>query len=93
MPYRAAVIRGRVQGVGFRAYVFDLAGAHEISGEVWNRTDGAVETHYEHDEAAMVESFEAGLWRGPGRVDSVDVRDLGPMSGWTGFDVGPTRRS
>jgi acylphosphatase len=93
MPARAAVVRGRVQGVGFRAYVRDLAADYGISGEVWNRTDGAVEACFEHDDSSILQSFEEALWHGPGRVESVEVRDLGSMSGWTGFSVGPTRRS
>jgi acylphosphatase len=36
------VITGRVQGVGFRWYVLQAARALGLSGEVRNRTDGAV---------------------------------------------------
>jgi len=36
-------VRGRVQGVGFRAFVEDAAALHGIEGWVRNRRDGSVE--------------------------------------------------
>ena len=40
---RRVVVRGRVQGVGFRAFVEDEARQRRIAGWVRNRRDGAVE--------------------------------------------------
>lgn len=34
------MIRGLVQGVGFRPFIYRLAGQHRLNGEVINRTDG-----------------------------------------------------
>ena len=40
---RHVTIRGRVQGVGYRAWVEHRARAHALEGWVRNRTDGSVE--------------------------------------------------
>ena len=40
---RHVVVRGRVQGVGYRAFVEDDALGHGLDGWVRNRRDGAVE--------------------------------------------------
>lgn len=48
---RAAVkiaVRGRVQGVGFRPFIFQLAAKHDMSGTVQNNMDG-VKIHLEGD--------------------------------------------
>jgi acylphosphatase len=37
------IIQGRVQGVGYRAWVEHRARAHALEGWVRNRTDGSVE--------------------------------------------------
>jgi hydrogenase maturation protein HypF len=39
---RRWLIRGRVQGVGFRPFIYRLARAHELSGGVWNDGTGVV---------------------------------------------------
>ena len=40
---RQVTIRGRVQGVGYRAWVEHQATAHDLEGWVRNRRDGSVE--------------------------------------------------
>lgn len=40
---RKVVYHGRVQGVGFRATVVDLASEFDVTGHVRNRSDGTVE--------------------------------------------------
>lgn len=37
------VVKGRVQGVGFRYFTHNLAADHNLSGWVRNRSDGLVE--------------------------------------------------
>jgi acylphosphatase len=70
------VIRGRVQGVGFRAFVEHHAKQRNLDGWVRNRHDGTVEAVFAgpaHSVDGMI-----GVCRvGPisGRVDAIDQRD------------------
>ncbi|HWP32033.1 MAG TPA: acylphosphatase [Fimbriimonadales bacterium] len=65
------VVKGMVQGVGFRAFVYDLAKRMNIRGEVWNRKDGGVEILAQHESREELEEFIENLYLGPGRVDDV----------------------
>lgn len=67
------VVIGRVQRVGFRAYVRDLAERHGVVGSVWNRTDGAVELEAAHRDRTVLDAFLEDLRDGPGRVARLDV--------------------
>lgn len=73
------VVRGRVQGVGFRWFVRETADSLHISGWVRNRQDGTVEVAAE-GEAALLHELRAELAKGPAgaRVESVD--DLEPIA-------------
>lgn len=57
-------VRGRVQGVGFRAFVQKKAMESNLSGWVRNRADGSVEFLMEGSDTA-VESFLKLCHRGP----------------------------
>ena len=59
-----AIVRGRVQGVGFRATTQGEARRLGLPGWVRNRGDGAVEVLAEGDEARL-KLFLAYLHRGP----------------------------
>ncbi len=67
-------IRGRVQGVGFRAWTQSEASRLGISGWVRNRLSGDVEALFAGPPDA-VEALCAACWRGPpsARVTSVDT--------------------
>ena len=82
-------IHGRVQGVGFRAFVFREARLMDINGWVRNRRDGTVEALV-IGEAAVIDSLLARIEEGPsyGRVDRVDVTvETGDDDRYTGFDI------
>lgn len=64
-------IEGRVQGVGFRAFVASLAVEHDIKGEVWNTRDGAVEAILQSENQILLDEVVQRLHRGPGKVDRV----------------------
>lgn len=69
------VVRGRVQGVFFRASTQRESRRLGLTGWVSNRRDGAVEVLAEGDEDSLRELL-AFCQRGPStaRVDKVDVR-------------------
>lgn len=58
------MVRGSVQGVGFRAYVRDQARGLGVTGWVRNRADGSVEILACGSEAAL-ESLAGFVARGP----------------------------
>lgn len=91
MTVRRFVVTGHVQNVGFRAYVRNMAEDLGISGEVWNRRDGAVEGIAGHDDAPNLELFALTLRRGPGRIESVEVEDAPGVVVEPGFHIGPSR--
>ena len=73
---RQVVFRGRVQGVGFRALVEDVAARTVVGGWVRNRRDGTVEAEFAGDAKAVEDSIAAcrkGSYAA--RVDGVEIRD------------------
>lgn len=84
-----AIVRGRVQGVSFRAFVQDQAFALGITGWVRNLPDHrAVEVHAEGERRKLEELLQR-LRRGPpaARVEDVDVEWDIPSAGLSRFDV------
>ncbi|MEH2478224.1 acylphosphatase [Nitrobacteraceae bacterium AZCC 2146] len=71
---RQVTIRGRVQGVGYRAWVEDTAKALGLHGWVRNRRDGSVEALFAGP-VDIVEQMITLCRRGPtaARVEAVDV--------------------
>src|SRR5512139_1543817 len=59
-----AIIEGRVQGVGYRAFVEQSAFSLGLTGWVRNRWDGSVEVLAE-GERQDLEKLLAALYRGP----------------------------
>jgi acylphosphatase len=84
---RRYIVRGRVQGVGFRFFTARAAGAEQVHGWVANRPDGAVDVAAEGD-AEAVDRFEQRLRQGPphARVDEVQAADVAPER-MTGFSI------
>lgn len=87
------VVSGRVQGVGFRAFVEDEAMLHGLDGWVRNRSDGTVEALVAGP-ADQVEALIEAARRGPpaSRVEAVNVEnaDAAELLGRTGFLTLPT---
>ena len=77
---RARVVaRGRVQGVGFRAFVQSQATERGLSGWVRNVPDGRIETEVE-GARVFVDEFIQALKRGPSlaHVQEVQVEWINP---------------
>jgi acylphosphatase len=93
---RQVMIRGRVQGVGYRAWVEQRAMARELEGWVRNRRDGSVEALFAGS-ADVVSDMIAQCRRGPSsaRVEAVQEEAassdaLNLRRAGEGFSVLPT---
>ncbi len=73
---RHLVVRGRVQGVGYRNYIEYKAGLLNVKGWVRNRLDGSVEAVVHGSAGAVAEIIECAK-RGPraAEVTVVEVSD------------------
>lgn len=90
MSARRVMIRGRVQGVGYRDWLAGLAVSQGVSGWVRNRSDGAVEALLAGEEPAVREVLNA-CRRGPplARVEEVEESFAEPPDA-PGFQRLPT---
>ncbi len=73
---RHIIARGRVQGVGYRAFVADEAMNRGIAGWVRNRRDGTVEAVFSGPAEVvqgMIEACRKGPWGA--RVDGIEERE------------------
>jgi acylphosphatase len=82
------IVKGRVQGVGFRYFAIRAAAGCGVVGTVRNMPDGSVEAIAEGSDKA-VEEFRQELVRGPSyaKVTAVDETPLQPTGRYHGFDV------
>ena len=83
---------GRVQGVGFRHFVWCEARDRGIVGWVRNRVDGSVELEAECT-LETIGAFESAIARGPrwSRVERVEAVDRDPTGGAErSFEIRPT---
>ena len=81
------LVRGRVQGVGYRWFVRELAESLGLTGWARNRDDGAVEIEAEGTAQALDE-FARRLKDGnpAARVDSIESSPAAAQGG-RGFDI------
>ena len=84
------VITGRVQGVGYRAWLQEEAMELQLSGWVRNRTDGSVEALV-HGDKKKVDDLIRACHNGPAlsRVDKVTVEPA-KYDGQSGFRIEKT---
>jgi len=82
------IVAGRVQGVGFRWHVVNLARRCGVCGDVRNLPDGRVEVRAVAEPARLGELL-AGVRLGPSgaRVDGVESGDLDPALSFEDFQV------
>ena len=93
---RRVTIRGRVQGVGFRAWTEHEARRRALEGWARNRRDGSVEAVFAGPPDTVADMVEA-CRRGPplSRVDALDaldanLNDLGQRRVGEAFSLLPT---
>ena len=72
-----AVVRGRVQGVGFRWFVREAAHRLSLAGWVRNLADGSVEIAADGDEESIA-AFRASISKGPAGASVSQVDELAP---------------
>lgn len=82
------IVRGRVQGVGFRAFTRRNAMLLELKGEVSNRPDGSVKAYIEGDQKRLQQMIHL-LHEGPSlaRVEDVAVTSVEPSGRHQSFEV------
>ena len=83
------LIRGRVQGVGFRYAFADEARARKLRGWVRNRRDGSVEAIVAGP-AADVDAIIAWSRRGPAAAQVSAVETAAAEGDFANFEVSPT---
>ena len=83
-----AVVRGRVQGVGFRWWVLELARSLDLVGRVSNQRDGTVLVMAEGSRAGL-DTLAERLWVGPrhAAVARVEVEWSTPSNRWRRFAI------
>ena len=84
-----AVVRGRVQMVGFRYFVVEKARALGLAGWVGNGDDGETVEVVAEGAEERLRQLEAALREGPrlARVEAVDVRWSDALENHRGFEV------
>ena len=85
---RKFLIRGDVQGVGFRFFAQRAAAKHQVLGYVRNCPDGTVEAVAEGS-ALNVDEFRNDLVTGPqwSRVEQVEEISLEPTGSYSSFRI------
>lgn len=81
-------VTGRVQGVGFRQFVYRTATASSLVGDVRNLEDGSVEIRVRGGSAEL-KRFLGEVRRGNdgSRVDDVEQLDPDPSAAMTWFQI------
>ncbi len=89
----SVLIKGRVQGVGFRAFTRRNAMLLGLKGEVSNLPNGSVKAHIEGASDRVKQMLHL-IKEGPSlaRVDQVEVSSTDPTGKFKSFEVGLIRR-
>ncbi len=86
-----AIIKGMVQGVGFRYFVLEVTAGKEITGWVRNTIDGHVEVMAEGSQEVL-ENLLENLKKGPPSAEVIKVKIKWSLATYefNGFTVKPT---
>lgn len=85
------IVTGRVQGVGFRAFVRSLGEEMGIAGAVWNTRQRSVEVVAAHESLEILADFVERVYGGPGYVEGVTRFEERIELPESGFEIWPTR--
>ena len=84
---RRYLVRGRVQGVGYRYFVEKTAAELGITGYAKNLDDGNVEVYAVGSPAALA-ALNGHLWKGPHWSDVRGVQEMeAPVVQYVGFRI------
>ena len=91
MTARRWLVRGRVQGVGFRYFAQREAMALAVTGWVRNMDDGRVE-EFGQGSPALLDALQGRLWQGPrwAEVRDVEVLEAAIASNSDTFKIQPS---
>ncbi|MCH8473804.1 MAG: acylphosphatase [Opitutales bacterium] len=78
---------GRVQGVGFRYTVRQIAQGFEVCGWVRNLTDGRVELQVEGSPKEVEEFVQAIETEMEGYIQRTEKKSMEQMKGFRGFEI------
>lgn len=83
------IVRGRVQGVGYRLFALRWAQRLGVRGTVRNLPDGRSVEVVAEAEAALMAAFLGELRKGPpgGHVGEMEVEDIGEDGTFGAFEV------
>lgn len=84
------IVRGYVQGVGFRATIRNYAKQKNLKGTVRNMFDGTVEIYAQGNQKEidnLINYLKAGANFGPGYVESVSVEVIDPPRSYSEFTI------
>lgn len=84
---RHVVYEGRVQGVGFRYKVNELAREFPIQGYVKNLASGDVELQVQGEEDDVVSFLERVRYAMAPHVERMRVQEGAPVADQTGFEI------
>lgn len=89
MIARKFLIRGLVQGVGFRFFTQRSASRHQVTGYVRNLPDGRVEVWAQGTREKSVEAFKHDLTAGPrfSKVEEIEEIVLEPDRTFSSFRI------
>lgn len=83
-------VQGQVQGIGFRPYVFRLAGKHKLTGFVFNYTEGVI-IEIQGDENNILKFVEdlknAHEENALIKITSLEFQNIPPVSNETSFEI------
>jgi acylphosphatase len=84
---RRYLVRGRVQGVGYRYFVEKIAAELGVTGYAKNLDDGSVEV-YAVGSADALATLNGHLWKGPHWSDVRGIQEMeAPVVQYVGFRI------